>query len=131
MEIFWIIVLGFIILTALLLVFLIKKQQRLSSGVIKKIKKEILGIQGLDPIHRLYESDKLLDYCLKQKKVSGKTMGERMKRYGNAFTNTQAVWKAHKLRNTLAHEIGANPSEKELLSAVNALIREVKAFIGN
>lgn len=50
-------------------------------------------------------ADKLLDKALCEMGVPGKTMGERMKKLGNTrFTQTNAVWHAHKLRNQIAHE---------------------------
>ncbi len=47
-------------------------------------------------------ADKLLDQALKDKGVQGKTMGERMK--VTKWSNANAVWAAHKLRNQIAHE---------------------------
>lgn len=47
-------------------------------------------------------ADKLLDQALKEKGVSGETMGERMK--ATKWSNANAVWAAHKLRNQIAHE---------------------------
>lgn len=50
------------------------------------------------------EADKLLDYSLKQLGVRGETMGERLKSSGSRFSDLDAIWSAHKLRNALAHE---------------------------
>ncbi|MCD8561623.1 hypothetical protein LRY29_00935 [Candidatus Saccharibacteria bacterium] len=50
------------------------------------------------------EADKLLDMALRERGVSGKTMGERMKQYQGKWSNGNGVWAAHKLRNKLAHE---------------------------
>ena len=36
--------------------------------------------------------------------VSGTTMGERLKARHGLWTNEDAVWSAHKLRNQIAHE---------------------------
>ncbi len=49
-------------------------------------------------------ADKLLDKALSEMGVSGKTMGERMKKANDRFENPNAVWGAHKLRNQIAHE---------------------------
>lgn len=50
-------------------------------------------------------ADKLLDKALCEMGIPGKTMGERMKKLGNSkFSQTNAVWHAHKLRNQIAHE---------------------------
>ena len=50
------------------------------------------------------EADKLLDKALMEIGIPGKTMGERLKRSGDKFTQLNAVWYAHKLRNQIAHE---------------------------
>jgi hypothetical protein len=47
-------------------------------------------------------ADKLLDQALREKNVAGATMGERMK--NSTWSNADAVWQAHKLRNRIAHE---------------------------
>lgn len=50
------------------------------------------------------EADKLLDYALKNTGVPGETMGERLKNSRGRFSNLDAIWSAHKVRNALAHE---------------------------
>jgi hypothetical protein len=52
----------------------------------------------------IMEADKLLDQALRQSGYHGETMGERLKSARNVFRNNNEVWKAHKLRNRLAHE---------------------------
>jgi hypothetical protein len=47
-------------------------------------------------------ADKLLDMALKERGVRGNTMGERMK--NSSWSNANAVWAAHKIRNKIAHE---------------------------
>lgn len=50
------------------------------------------------------EGDKLLDKAMIESGLPGKTMGDRLKRGGTKFSDVNAVWRAHKLRNALAHE---------------------------
>ena len=53
------------------------------------------------------EGDKLLDKAMMEMGISGKTMGERLKKCGKEkFSQLNAVWNAHKLRNQIAHESG-------------------------
>lgn len=47
-------------------------------------------------------ADKLLDQALRDRGTQGATMGERMKAI--SWSNANAVWEAHKLRNRIAHE---------------------------
>lgn len=67
----------------------------------------------------IIEADKLLDKALIEMGIPGKTMGDRLKRSGDKFTNLNAVWRAHKLRNAIAHEADLEIGYKQ---ASNALI---------
>ena len=49
-------------------------------------------------------ADKLLDQALRERGVKGQTMGERMIAAKTTWSNANAVWNAHKLRNQIAHE---------------------------
>lgn len=51
------------------------------------------------------ESDKLLDYVLRESGAPGQTMGDRLKAWNNHFSQPNSVWRAHKLRNSLAHDM--------------------------
>lgn len=50
------------------------------------------------------EADKLLDYAMKESGVKGDTMGERLKTAKEKWSDRNAVWEAHKLRNQIVHE---------------------------
>lgn len=54
------------------------------------------------------EADKLLDHALKARGFRGESMGERMKNAKESWSNANAVWGAHKLRNRIAHESDAS-----------------------
>lgn len=64
----------------------------------------------------IFELDKLLDRLLKNKKIKGETLGERLKNAGFLFNNEEynRVWEAHKIRNILAHEVNPNIDLKTL-----------------
>ena len=51
--------------------------------------------------------------------VPGKTMGERLKKIPSKFKDINGVWRAHKLRNALAHEPDFEVSYRQ---ASNALV---------
>jgi len=53
---------------------------------------------------RVMEADKLLDLMMKKRGFTG-TMGEKLKKHGKNFKDLDGLWKAHKLRNRLAHEV--------------------------
>ena len=67
----------------------------------------------------IINADKLLDRAMHEMGIPGKTMGDRLKRAGGHFTDVNAIWRAHKLRNLIAHESDIEISYKQ---ASNALI---------
>ena len=87
------------------------------------------GASGLKS--SINEADKLLDHVLKQLGYPGVTMADRLKVAGERFTDRNAVWRAHKLRNALAHEIGFDlvPSQaKEALRDFEQGLKDLQAL---
>ncbi len=52
------------------------------------------------------EADKLLDHVLRQQGARGDSMADRMRSFNSRFSKRDDVWRAHKIRNALAHEVG-------------------------
>lgn len=66
----------------------------------------------------IIDGDKLLDKAMIEMGIPGKTMGDRLKKTGGRFTNLNAVWRAHKLRNAIAHESDLEVSYKQAFNAL-------------
>lgn len=77
------------------------------------------GPSGLK--NALIEADKLLDYCMIGKGIPGETMGDRLKSGGDNFTDLNAIWNAHKLRNQLVHEVEIDTVADQVKFAINNL----------
>lgn len=78
------------------------------------------------------KTDKLLDFCLRSL-FEGQTMGERLKNAKEKFTRVgyDLVWKAHKVRNAMAHELSYDPPTfilKEALEGYRQGLRELGAL---
>ena len=71
-------------------------------------------------------ADKLLDKALIEMGIPGKTMGDRLKHSPGRFTNLNAVWHAHKLRNALAHESDVEITYRQAASALLAYKQALK-----
>lgn len=71
-------------------------------------------------------ADKLLDQALRERGVKGETMGERMKTARDTWSNANAVWTAHKLRNQIAHEPDAQVSYDDARRALAAFKQALK-----
>ena len=74
----------------------------------------------------IINADKLLDKAMIEMGVPGKTMGDRLKRAGGRFSNLNAVWRAHKLRNIIAHETDVEVSYKQAFNATKIYKQALK-----
>ena len=74
----------------------------------------------------IINGDKLLDKALIEMGIPGKTMGDRLKRGGGRFTNLNAVWRAHKLRNAIAHETDLEVGYKQATNALEVYKQALK-----
>lgn len=88
--------------------------------------------QGLKPDNpdsqsmAILKADKLLDQALRETGSRGKSMGERMKSRQGVWTNANAVWAAHKLRNKIAHEEEIALSEQVVKRALASFKQGLK-----
>jgi hypothetical protein len=79
----------------------------------------------------ILNADKLLDQALRQRGMKGATMGERMKFARDAWSNANAVWTAHKVRNRIAHEpnVRVNYDDaRRALAAYKQALKDVGAI---
>lgn len=74
----------------------------------------------------ILKADKLLDMALRETGSKGKTMGERMKNRQGAWSNANAVWASHKLRNKVAHEENVVLSEQVVRRALASFKQALK-----
>lgn len=79
----------------------------------------------------ILNADKLLDKALRERGISGQTMGERMKQLQKTWKDANAVWSAHKLRNKIAHESSVRidyNATRRALSAFKQALKDVGAI---
>ncbi len=74
----------------------------------------------------IIEAAKLLDKAMMEMGIPGKTMGDRLKRSGSRFSDINAVWRAHKLRNAIAHESGFEVGYKQASNALASFKQALK-----
>ncbi|MDX2775857.1 hypothetical protein PV379_00605 [Streptomyces caniscabiei] len=74
----------------------------------------------------ILNADKLLDQALRERGFKGETMGERMKAARDTWSNANAVWMAHKLRNQVAHEPDVRISYDDTRRALAAFKQALK-----
>ena len=74
----------------------------------------------------IIEADKLLDKALIEMGMPGKTMGDRLKKSGDKFSNLNSVWRVHKMRNAIAHESGYEVSYRQAFNALTIYKQALK-----
>ena len=82
----------------------------------------------------IVEADKLVDYVLKSKIGVNGTMADRLKKSRSCFVNYSDydnLWKAHKVRNRIAHEAGYEllyPEVKRAMEYYEKALKELRAI---
>lgn len=91
-----------------------------------KIERQLVRDQ--EPSYHLVilNADKLLDQALRQRGISGQTMGERMKTANNMWSNANSIWTAHKIRNRIAHETDVSVRFEDVRRALAAYKQGLK-----
>jgi hypothetical protein len=115
-------IVGFVILDLCILAFVFwwRSKRGLSDTDLEQILSYLHKVElETDQRQKILEMDKLLDLTLSKLGFVG-TLGDKLKKAGPRFTNLDALWSAHKLRNRIAHEAGFMPSSSEVKVAFAA-----------
>lgn len=120
------------LLGALFLFFgtmLLMKKRRLRGFAKARIHKLWENVDAQDhPAQKVLKADSVLHAVFKELGYKG-SMGDCLQRHGKKLPNEDDVWKAHKLRNAIAHTVDMDVSEKDAARAVQAFRRAVFSFL--
>jgi hypothetical protein len=86
---------------------------------------------GLGLRQAIGDADKLLDYVLKSLGMPGETLADRLRRVESRLSDRNGVWRAHKLRNSLAHELEFDllpSSAREALADFHRALKDLGAL---
>ncbi len=101
---------------------------RLNSSARKRVLEQWALVQSEGEPHRkLLGADAVLDVALAGLGYQG-TLGEKLKRAGSFVPDLNEVWRAHKIRNRIAHEAGIQLSEREVQEAIRVLEKTIHHF---
>ena len=123
-----IIIVGVLVIVAMMLTrkrahkFNVEEYQTRFLSIENKLNKDNTATYSISVIN----GDKLLDKALMEMGVPGKTMGERLKRCNDKIENINAVWRAHKLRNAIAHEDDLEITYRQAASALEIYKQALK-----
>ena len=80
-------------------------------------------VQRLPDLHRrVLDAEKVVESALTMLGYRG-TFAEKLKVAGPRFSQLEALWAAHKLRNRIAHEMGIALQEQEVARTLRAFER--------
>src|SRR5690349_14413484 len=107
-------------------VIMLSRKRKLSSSAAKRLHTllDTAGRTG-DPRLRIMEYDKILNLLLQELGFTG-TTGEKLFAAGPRFSNKEALWHSHKIRNVLAHEHGAVADDREAERFRSALVEAIR-----
>lgn len=98
-----------------------EKDQKIFRTHWQQIELEAVGT----PNQAIINADKLIDKALYLKGFQG-SLGEKLKKSQNLFTDLNSLWSAHKLRNKIAHEINFNASPNETSNALSSFKKALR-----
>lgn len=116
------------IIAFLLVVYVVYQSSKrgFSTSVQKKIQGSWGQISSMQDFnHAILEADKLLDFVLLKKGYTG-SLGNKLKAGGKLFSDLNGIWSAHKLRNTIAHELHHKVNEREYSRAIKSFLRGLR-----
>lgn len=117
-----------LIVFAVLVLFLVRKMMRgrtLPAALRRRLMTAFVQVEQVPDAHRrVLDAEKILDQALTALGFSG-TFGEKLTKAGPRFSDREAVWRAHKLRNRIAHEAGITVAASDADRAVAAFRRGV------
>ena len=127
------IIVGLILVASVLLLiffkFLERKPAKLEREVYRQYWKTKIMVCLADadkyPL-AIIEADKLLDRSFKELGLSGQTMGERLVSAGRLLSDKESVWRVHKLRNRLVHEMDVKLNKRQTKQALAVFARALK-----
>lgn len=124
---YWLIVIiGLCIVLAAAVLFLVwraGRRRRLSPALCKKLRGEWEKVIAMRDDHRrILDAETIVDHALTMLGYRG-TFADKLRAAGPRFSNVQSLWHAHKLRNTIAHEMNAHMAPREAEQALHAFER--------
>ena len=105
-------------------IFLKKRQKNQIWKGKLKIKLQNLQSSKIDTPSKIIQLDKLLEYALQNKFNQKNNLGKLLQKNFRKFKKEELknLWKAHKIRNSLVHDIDLKFNHRQLLEAESILL---------
>ena len=123
-----VIILG-VAVSALLFIRLFEKPKKLNQSVYRQYwKNRVMSCLSHPDKYALaiIEADKLMDKAFKERGFQGQTTGERLVTAGKFLSRKEDVWRAHKLRNRLVHEMDVKLDKRQTKKVLAIFVRALR-----
>jgi hypothetical protein len=115
-----IVMIGIVIIAIGLMLLALTRRKKLSAAQSVRLWTLWSTAQGHTDLHRqILDADTVIAELLGALGYTG-SMGDKLKSAGKRLPNENALWRAHKLRNRIAHEPGLRVSQAEAAEAMRA-----------
>ncbi|MDD5624037.1 MAG: hypothetical protein PHI23_05015 [Candidatus Peribacteraceae bacterium] len=124
----WFVLLVGLALLVLVGMFWALRRRTLPASARARIRSQWTAMLAIpDPARRVMEADAILDGALTALRYRG-SLGDKLKAAGPRMRNIDAVWRAHKLRNRIAHEPGSSVTAAQVQEAVSAIGKALESL---
>ncbi len=116
-----------LIILVVIIIYKIKKNRLTKAQIIyfQNQWQNIIENKNTHPDHAVLEADKLVDQVLKIHGFKG-TFGDKLKQHPHLFSDLNGLWKAHKLRNKIAHEVNFKASQRQMETSLKSFRTALK-----
>jgi heme exporter protein D len=111
------------------LAIVLRRRMKIDAVTQQQIRKQWIHAKELTDLHRrILEADKVLDQTLKALGYKG-SVADKLRDAEKYIPDIDDVWRAHKLRNRIAHEPGTNVREADAQKAMDAFEGAIAKFV--
>ena len=125
------IVTGLVIIAGVVLFVMwrMMRSRKLPASLRAKYERDFATARSQNDAHRkILDAENVVDHALRSLGYQG-SFADKLKKAGPRFSDVQALWNAHKLRNRIAHESGVQVSVQEADRVVSAFERALKDLL--
>ncbi|MCK9272554.1 hypothetical protein M0P65_03335 [Candidatus Gracilibacteria bacterium] len=109
----------FLLIIGIGMAFVVKysKPRKLSKGRIAFYKDELIKCDNYSNSEKIIKYDKILNHILKDCGIKG-NLGDQLKKKPTIIKDIQEIWRLHKIRNIIAHDLTGMSEVKLEIDAI-------------
>lgn len=126
-ELYWVLLpIAIIVIFGIVMMVAMKRRRPKISArderFLQDMWRKVLHTKQSNPGKAIIDADKIVDKAMSMIGYQG-TFGEKLKKHSSVFSDLSGIWRAHKLRNKIAHELDFHPSDRDVSDALTQFKR--------